>query len=303
MISSMAIKGKVVGSMDKKVLILGSEGMLGQELVRSFGEGGFAVTGWDRNDIDVTDAGATREKITALSPDVIINAVAYNAVDACENDETEQVKAWRLNAEVPGELAQIASDLDVVFVHYSTDYVFDGEQTEDGYAEDAEPNPISYYGKSKFGGERSVADVGGKSYVIRLSKLFGKPAVSAGGKESFFEKMAALAREKGSVSAVDDEAGRFTYAPDLADATRSLILDEVVPGVYHLVNEGPATWYGALVEYFRITGIDAPVTPVSGDAFPRPAKRPKDSTLLNTKRPRLRDLYEALQAFDAVNER
>ncbi len=289
--------------MERKVLILGSEGMLGQELIRSFGGGGFAVTGWDRNDIDVTDAGATREKITTLSPDVIINAVAYNAVDLCESDESESKKAWRINGEVPGELSEVAKELGAVFVHYSTDYVFDGEQTIGGYAEDAEPNPLSVYGRSKLDGERSVAEADGKSYVIRLSKLFGRPAVSAGGKESFFAKMAKVAHEKGAVSAVDDENGCFTYAPDLADATRSLILDEAAPGVYHLVNEGPATWYGALVEYFRITGIDAPVTPVSGDAFPRPAKRPKDSTLRNTKRPLLRNLIEALRDFDAVSER
>jgi dTDP-4-dehydrorhamnose reductase len=281
----------------KKVLILGAEGMLGQELVRSFGEGGFVVTGWDRGDIDVTDTESAREKISALAPDVIINAVAYNAVDACEEDETEQAKAWRLNAEVPGELARIASDLDAAFVHYSTDYVFDGEQTEDGYAEDAEPNPLSYYGKSKRGGEEAVIEVGGQYFVIRLAKLFGKPAVSAGAKESFFAKMEQMARAKGDISVVDDERGNFTYAPDLADATRALVLDESDPGIYHLVNEGSVTWYDALVVYFRLAGVDTEVRPVSGSTFLRPARRPKNSTLINTKRPPLRDLGSALRDF------
>ncbi|NTW14999.1 MAG: dTDP-4-dehydrorhamnose reductase [Candidatus Moranbacteria bacterium] len=283
--------------MEKKVLILGSKGMLGQELVRVFAEGGYAVTGWDFGDIDVTDATAARERILMLSPDVILNAVAYNAVDLCESDDAEAKRARRLNAEVPGELAAIANGLGAIFVHYSTDYVFDGEQETGGYAEDAEPNPLSVYGRSKLGGERSVAEVGGKSYVIRLSKLFGKPAISAGGKESFFAKMATVAHEKGTVSAVDDENGCFTYAPDLADATLSLVSDEAPLGTYHLVNEGAATWYGALRTYFDVAGIDTPVTPVSGDAFPRPARRPKDSTLRNTKRPRLRSLREALAAF------
>jgi len=102
---------------------------------------------------------------------------------------------------------------------------------------------------------------------------------------------------KGEVSAVDDENGCFTYAPDLADATLSLVSDEAPFGTYHLVNEGVATWYGALVEYFRIAGIDATVTPVSGAEFPRPARRPADSTLRNTKRPPLRDYRDALGAF------
>jgi len=281
----------------KKVLILGSKGMLGQELVRVFSEAGHDVTGWDFGDIDVTYAVASREKIVALAPDIIMNAVAYNAVDACETDEEEFAKAWRINAEVPGELAAVAKELGAVFVHYSTDYVFDGEQTGSGYAENAEPNPVSKYGESKLGGERAVAAIGGTYYVVRLSKLFGKPATSVGGKQSFFAKMENIAREKGVVSVVDDENGCFTYAPDLADATLSLVLDSAPPGVYHLVNEGPTTWYGALTEYFRVAGVDAEVKPVSGDIFSRPAKRPKDSTLLDTRRPPLRNLLDALREF------
>lgn len=284
-------------SMQKKVLVIGSKGMLGQELVRVFGEGGHEVTDWDFGDIDVTDRDEAREKIVALAPDIIVNAVGYNAVDLCESDESESKKAWRINAEVPGELADVAKELGAVFVHYSTDYVFDGEQQRDGYAEDADPNPVSKYGESKLGGERSVAAIGGTYYVVRLSKLFGAPASSAGGKQSFFAKMEEIAREKGAVSAVDDENGCFTYAPDLADATLSLLLDSAPSGVYHLVNEGAATWYGALRQYFEIVGADATVYPVSGDAFPRPARRPKDSTLQNTKRPKLRSLREALGAF------
>jgi dTDP-4-dehydrorhamnose reductase len=283
--------------MPKKILILGSKGMLGQELVRVFDEGGFDVTGWDQGDIDVTDTVSTRERIVSLSPDVIVNAVGYNAVDACETDESEFKKAWRINAEVPGELAEVAKERGVVFVHYSTDYVFDGEQQGDGYAEDAEPNPLCKYGESKRGGEKSVAAIGGQYYVIRLSKLFGKPAISASAKQSFFAKMAEVAREKGAVSAVDDENGCFTYAPDLAFATFSLVVDSAPSGVYHLVNEGPATWYGSLVKYFKIAGIQTDVTAVRGDAFPRPARRPKDSTLRNTKRPKLRELNDALREF------
>ncbi|MEI6650494.1 MAG: dTDP-4-dehydrorhamnose reductase [Candidatus Moraniibacteriota bacterium] len=287
--------------MQKKILILGSKGMLGQELVRVFAEGGHDVTGWDQGDIDVTDTVSSREKIVAIAPDVIINAVAYNAVDACETDEAEFAKAWRLNAEVPGELAAIAEALGAVFIHYSTDYVFDGEQRGDGYAEDAEPNPLCKYGESKRGGEKTVSAIGGKYYIIRLSKLFGKPAVSASAKQSFFAKMAEMANGNDFVSAVDDENGCFTYAPDLAEASYALAMDSAPSGIYHLVNEGAATWYGALVEYFKIAGIKATVTAVPGDAFPRPARRPKDSTLRNTKRPKLRNLRDALTDFAEQN--
>lgn len=283
--------------MPKNILVLGSKGMLGQELVRVFLEKGHGVTGWDFGDIDVTDTAAARQKILAIAPDIILNAVAYNAVDACEEDEAEDAKAWRLNAEVPGELAAVAKDLGATFVHYSTDYVFDGEAPGDGYAEDAYPDPLFRYGESKLGGERSVAAVGGSYRIIRLSKLFGAPAASDSAKKSFFAKMEEVAREKGSVAAVDDETGCFTYAPDLAEASYALSLDDAPSGVYHLVNEGAATWYGALSEYFRIAGVGAEVVPVSGDAFPRPARRPKNSTLRNTRRPALRDYREALGDF------
>ena len=283
--------------MIKKVLILGSKGMLGQELVCVFSEAGHKVTGWDFGDIDVNDASDTREKIIMLHPDVIINAVAYNAVDLCEEDENEFEKAWRLNAEVPGELASVALEIWAVFAHYSTDYVFDGEQRSGGYSEDAIPNPVSRYGESKFIGEKSVAAIGGRYFIIRLSKLFGMPASSVSAKKSFFAKMEEVAREKGAVSAVDDETGCFTYAPDLASATYSLVLDSAPVGVYHLVNEGSVSWYEALREYFRIIRIDAEIMPVSGASFTRPARRPKDSTLCNTKRPALRDYREALESF------
>ena len=283
--------------MSKQALILGSKGMLGQELVRVFAEGGHDVTGWDFGDIDVTDTVLVREKIVALVPDIIINAVGYNDVDACESDENEFAKAWRINAEAPSELATVAMELGATFVNYSTDYVFDGEQKGDGYVEDADPIPLSKYGESKYDGEKAIEAIGGKYYVIRLSKLFGAPAISASAKQSFFAKMAEVAHGKGAISAVDDERGCFTYAPDLAIATSSLVLDSAPSGVYHLVNEGSVTWYGALMEYFKIAGIKAMVTAVSGDAFPRPARRPKDSTLCNTKRPKLRNLREALTDF------
>lgn len=282
-----------------RALVIGSKGMLGSELVRTLCFAGNDVTGWDHSDCDVTDSDATRKAIFGLRPDVIFNAVAYNAVDACEESEAEYGKAWRLNALVPGQLAAVAKELDAVFVHFSTDYVFDGEAIG-GYDEDAEPHPVSRYGDSKLGGERSVQQVGGRYSIIRLSKLFGRSTDAVSGKRNFFEKMRERADAKTLVQVVDDERGCFTYAPDLAEATYMLVVDRAAPGIYHLMNEGTMTWYEAAREYFRIAGIDSTVGPISGDAFPRPARRPRDSTLLNRKRPKLRPFIDALQAFAAT---
>jgi dTDP-4-dehydrorhamnose reductase len=290
----------------RKVLILGAKGMLGQELVRVYSEDeGYEVAGWDFGDIDVTDFAVAEEKIRAFGPDVIVNAVAYNAVDQCEENEEEYAKAMKLNAEVPGFLARLANDLDATLVHYSSDYVFDGE-SEESYAEDVQPHPISKYGMSKWEGEKRVIAEGRKYYVIRLSKLFGKPASSTTGKKSFFEKMLEVAKDKkedpstglrAEIAVVDDEKSCFTYAPDLALASKVLEMYQKPYGIYHLINEGAVTWYEAAQELFKAAGIDVIVKPVSPDAFPRPAKRPHFSALKNTKFVAMRPYTEALEEF------
>ncbi len=279
----------------RKVLILGAKGMLGQELARVYREDdGYDVAAWDVEDIDVTDFESAEGKIRAFAPALVVNAVAYNAVDACEEDEAEYARALLLNAEVPGFLVRLAKDMDATLIHYSTDYVFDGENAE-GYAEDAEPRPLSRYGVSKREGEKRVIEADGKYYLIRLSKLFGKPATSAIGKKSFFEKMLEVAQDKKEVTVVDDEKSCFTYAPDLALASKVLEQSALPSGIYHIVNEGAATWYEAAQELFKSVGMDVTVKPVSADAFPRPARRPRYSALRNTKFLPIRPYTEALE--------
>jgi dTDP-4-dehydrorhamnose reductase len=281
----------------KKVLILGCRGMLGQELTRVYHEDPvYSVVAWDCEDIDVTDFVLAEKKIRACAPEIILNAVAYNAVDKCEESDEEYNNVLMLNAEVPKFLARLAQEMNAVLVHFSTDYVFDGKET-DGYSEEAQPRPISRYGESKWLGEKHVLVTNGKHYVIRLSKLFGKPATSRGAKKSFFEKMLELAKEKKEIEVVDDERSCFTYAPDLARATKELVEDGVPYGIYHLVNSGGATWYEAAKELFRLANTDVVARPVASDMFPRLAQRPKNSVLLNTKRAPLRPYQEALKAY------
>ena len=282
----------------KKVLIIGNKGMLGQELEKLFGQDKkYETIGWDLEEIDITDGIPTMKKIIALAPSIIINAAAYNAVDKAEEIWGMEM-ARKINGMAPKFLAQAAKNIGAIFVHFGTDYVFDGEK-KSGYKEDDEPSPVSNYGVSKLMGERQVEWTGGRYYIIRLQKLFGHPAQSTSAKKSFFEVMLALALTKKELEVVDDELANFTYAPDLATQTKYLVEAGYSPGVYHVTNEGkPVTWFGAVQILFEIAGIkDIKLIPVPATRFPRPAKRPKYSVLLNTKLPPLRSWEEALREF------
>ncbi len=273
-----------------RVMILGSQGMLGQELVRIAGERGDEIFAWDKIDIDLTEHGAF-DKIRAVAPELIINTVAYNAVDDCEGDGW--AIAEKINGVLPGQLAALARELDATFVHFSSDYVFDGD-CDAGYTEDAEPQPVNAYGRSKMLGEDAVKMLGEKFYIIRLSRLFGKPAASAGAKRSFVDLMIELGSTRETINLVDEERDCATYAPDLAREVFALV-DEGAPfGIYHITNAGAATWYEFGCEIFRLVGSKIIASPVGADAFPRPARRPRTSELLNTKRAPMRSWQDAL---------
>lgn len=286
--------------MKQKVLILGCRGMLGQDLMKTFlADEKYEVVGWDIEDVDITDKKALEKKINELKPGIIINAVGYNAVDKCEEDEVEFQKAMAINAEAPRCLADIAKNTDATFVHYISDYLFDGEKGK--YSESDEKNPICKYGISKSRGEDNVKSIGGKYYLIRTSKLFGNPAVSENSKKSFFETMMNLAKDNKTLKVVDSEKSCFTYTPDLANATKELIEEQYDFGIYHIINEEAATWFEGLKKCFEIVGIaDVKLIPVSPEEFPRPAKRAASTVLLNTKFKKLRTYEDALREWISI---
>lgn len=279
-----------------RILILGAKGNLGTELVKAFTTAGHETVGLDRNDLDVTDSSAVRARFIAEKPDAIINAVAWNDVDGAELPE-KRPSAFLLNETAPRVMAETAKEVDATFVHFSTDYVFEGT-SKDGYNEDSETHPISAYGESKAAGERAVLNVGGRAYLIRTSKIFGPAGTSSAAKPSFVSIMLNLAKTKPSLSIVDEEVGCPTYTKDIAEATVHLLTENFEPGIYHFVNEGPGvTWYGFAQEFFGILGVTTPITPVTAAHFLKPANRPKFAALNNTKFPALRPRLEALKAF------
>ncbi len=290
-----------------KVLILGAKGILGQELVRVFGDGN-EVIGWDRDEIDITEKAECRLQIANLKPDLVINAAAYTNVDGAES-EPEVANA--VNGYAVGYLAAACRELDILIVHYSTDYVFDGTKKE-GYVESDLPNPISKYGQSKFLGEQELQKNTEKFYLIRLSRLFGKETPSPyplprgergkgegepGGKKSFVTLMLELAKTKNEIEVVDEEVSCPTYAPDLAKLTKYLIDNHLPFGIYHGTNAGSATWYEFAQKIFKIAQVNVKLMPVSATRFPRPTKRPQYGVLLNTKLPPMRSWQSALEEF------
>lgn len=285
----------------QKVLILGSAGMLGSALVKEF-KSDYEVIGWDRADIDVTNEHEVKEKIEALKPAVIINATGHNGVDATETDSEVYELAKKINTTAVGTLARVARGLNAPLIHYSTDYVFDGS-VADGYTEDATPRPISKYGETKFLGEELLRKNTDHFYLIRLSRLFGKPGPSETSKKSFVDIMLDEAGRQGGkkIPLVDEEVSCPTYSSDLARFTKILTRGSFPFGIYHGANSGACTWYEFGKKIFEIKNFPARVIPITSAEHPRAAKRPARSELLNTKLPPQRLWVEALTEYLSSN--
>ncbi len=305
----------------KKILVIGAKGMLGQELVSVFKDDkNYKVIAWDKEDLDITNEVAANKKIKAINPEIIINSSAYNAVDKCEEDKKEFEMAKKINGLAPGYLAKIAKKLKATLVHYSTDYVFGGEDPEIeepkgcahscascglhngfipqiGYFENSKTGPISNYGKSKLMGEKEVSKNTKNYYIIRLSKLFGKPAKAENAKRSFFDVMLELGKKQKEVRVVDGEMSCLTYAPDLARKTKEIIDSEKPFGIYHIANSGACTWLEAALELYQLKKLKTKVISIESSDLKRPAKRPEISVLLNTKLNPLRSWQKALREY------
>jgi len=277
-----------------KILIIGSRGMLGQQLAKIFSEdSNYQVISWDKEDVDITDFPQVKEKVISAKPEIIINVAAFNNVDGCE--ENEQL-ANLINGYAVGNLAQVAKELGAVVIHYSSGYVFDGGE-KTGYKEDDEPVPISKYDHSKYLGEKELQEKADKFYLIRTNLLFGPAALSEGAKKSFVDLILGLAKERDSFKFVTNEVSNPTYVVDLAKATKELIEDKCTYGIYHLINDGQASWYDWAKALFDLTGLKKEMIGIKSDEYPRPAKRPENSVLINTKFPKLRPWQEALEEY------
>lgn len=261
--------------------------MLGQALQQALS--GHTLHVLTHREVDITDAVAVDQTLRSIQPDYLINAAAYTKVDDCE---TQQDLAMRNNGIAPGVLATVAKQHGCTLIHFSTDYIFSGNQAT-GYVEtDQSDQPVNYYGQTKLAGEQAILQSGLKEfYIIRTAWLYGPHGIN------FVDTMLQLAKSKPQLNVVNDQHGSPTYTVDLAAATRQFTEQALPYGIYHLTNAGNCTWYDFAQEIFRQTKLPVTVEPCSSAAFPRPAKRPTYSILLNTKLASLRPWQQALAAY------
>lgn len=257
-----------------KTLIVGSNGMLGTDLCSAF-PGAARLT---HKELDITDRDSVLKAIRNAAPDVVINAAAYTNVDGCED---EQEKAYAVNGLGPAHLAEACKEVGATLVHYSTDYVFDGNKPE--YRESDPTNPISAYGKSKLTGEKNVQNHMDDYRIIRTSWLYGKHG------KNFVDTILAISKQMPTVKVVNDQTGKPTYAVDLAEKTKELIT--LPAGIYHISNEGVCTWFEFASAFAKN------VVPCTTAEMPRKAKRPRYSVLVNTKTSPLRHWKDALNEY------
>jgi dTDP-4-dehydrorhamnose reductase len=257
-----------------RILVTGAAGQLGRALPAALH--GHELCALSHAQLDVTRRDDVRQALYGHAPELVVNCAAYNAVDAAES---EPEAAYALNQGGPRTLAEATAETGAALLHVSTDYVFDGRAGAP-YAEDAPPNPLSVYGKSKLAGEQAVRAANPRHYLVRTAWLY-----AAAGK-NFPLTLIGLART-GEVRVVDDQTGSPTYVPHLAAAIARLV-DATAPfGTYHLAGSGAASWYELTLALFARLGIGARVTPVTTAEFPRPAPRPRYSVLVSLREPRI----------------
>lgn len=257
-----------------KVWIIGKWGKLSQAMQRKCKENGIDFVASTRQEVDLENEEAVRAQFETLTFTHVINCSGYTAVDQAEE---EKEKAHALNAEAVALLAKLSKEKGNKLIHFSTDYVFDGEK--EAYKEEDERAPLSEYGRSKEAGERFLMEHYPEALLIRTSWLFGKEG------NDFVKTMIKLMDEKESLDVVSDQRGRPTYADDLAEAALS-ILDE--SGTYHYANEGETTWHSfaemiqkKLEEKKQVRCKK--IEPISSEDFGAKAKRPASSVLLTEK--------------------
>lgn len=232
----------------------------------------------DIEDLDITAKSLVDNFFATHKTDVLINCAAYTAV---EKAEEEPDKAELLNSKAPGYLAMACKKYGVKFIHISTDYVFDGE-SETPYNEFSQTNPQSVYGRTKLNGEYEVMKHNPDSLIIRTSWLYSEYG------NNFVKTILRLAKEKEFLKVVNDQFGTPTYAGDLAETILEILKKSRISGImhsgfYHFSDLGKCSWYDFAVKILKISGINTPVMPVTGNEFPSKVKRPSYSVLDKSK--------------------
>lgn len=260
-----------------RILVCGRNGQVAQALQQALaGLGELHLLG--RDQLDLAHPEGMREPLRQLAPDLIINAAAHTAVDQAES---EAPLAHAINAEGPRVLAEEAARLGAPLIHYSTDYVFDGNKTTP-YVEDDPVHPLGVYGQSKLAGEQAIAAVGAEHLILRTSWVYSLHG------RNFLLTMQRLLQERPQLKVVDDQIGAPTWAGTIAASTRALIErwqagQAGAWGTYHLTAQGETSWFGfaqAIAEQLKARDLPcAELLPIPSSEYPTPARRPLNSRL------------------------
>lgn len=262
-----------------KILVTGKNGQVGWELRRSLAPLG-TVVAVDRAQLNLADADSIRQAVRHIGPDLIVNAGAYTAVDKAEAD---QATAMAVNGIAPGVLAEEAKRVGAALIHYSTDYVFDGNKGSP-YEEIDGTNPGSVYGASKLAGEKAVAAAGVPYLTLRTSWVYG-----ARGK-NFLLTILRLAGEREELRVVNDQIGAPTWSRMIAEVTAAIVAQGHAHGgiakllgdrggLYHLTAGGQTSWFGFAGAIVAHAPIQPRMTPITTAEYPLPAKRPAYSVM------------------------
>jgi len=262
----------------QRVLVLGAGGQLGRELLRTASPEVECIA-LTRRELDIGDAGAVVARLEALAPQVVINAAAYTAVDAAEDDA---LAARQANAVGPANLAQSSRDLGIRLLHVSTDFVFDGSSSRP-YAIDAPTAPLGQYGRSKLAGEQAVQDTFSEALVMRSSWVYSRFG------NNFVKTMLRLMAERDELAVVADQVGSPTWARGLASALWAAAARPELCGIYHWSDAGQCSWYDfalAIFEEASALGIlqrPVKIRPITSGEYPTAAARPRYSVLDTTR--------------------
>ncbi|HYW43456.1 MAG TPA: dTDP-4-dehydrorhamnose reductase [Bryobacteraceae bacterium] len=267
--------------MKRNAVVFGAAGQLGVELVRGLRARSYSVMAWDRAQVDITDAAAVENAVAPCEPEIVLNAAAYNQVDVAEK---EPQAAFLVNGLAVRNLALACRQVDARLVHFSTDYVFDG-QARHPYAEDDPTHPLSAYAVSKLAGELYAQAYLDKALVVRTSGVFGAGAMGTA-RGNFVELMLRLSASGKPIRVVEDHVASPTFAPLLAARTVDLI-DRELAGVFHIGGGTPMSWFHFARTVFEVAGLKPLLLASDEREYRTRARRPKYSALSNAKMERL----------------
>lgn len=273
-----------------KAMVIGANGQLGTDLVKALWRQGDEVAALTHAQIEITDTPSIRDNCARYRPEVILNCAVYHPVDECE---LHPDCSFSVNAVAARELALAAREIGAVLLHFSSDYVFDGEKGRP-YVEADCPAPRSVFGISKLAGEQLIRSTLSQHFIIRTSGLYGLAGSRVKG-GNFVETMLRLGHERGRLRVVNDLRMAQTYTRNLAEQVAVLIRTRHF-GTFHASDHGDYSWYEFAQKIFRYAQMDVEITPVSWREFSAAASRPRYSVLENH---RLRELeLDRMQPID-----